>query len=48
MKVKSKDLVLIYRYSVNFCIYSGFEVNLDCICVILWYVLMKYYIWCYF
>ena len=47
MKAKSKDSVPIYRYSANFCTYSGSEANLDRTCVISWYVSMKYYIWCY-
>jgi len=47
MKAKTKDSVPIYRYSANFCTYSGSEANLDRTCVISWYVSMKYYIWCY-
>lgn len=47
MSKKSKDTVPIYRYSANFCTYTGSEENLDRTCVISWYISMKYYVWCH-
>ena len=47
MKENSKDKVPIYRYSANFCKYTGPEATLDRTCVISWYITMKYFSWCY-
>ena len=46
MKTKNKDDVPIYRYSANFCTYTGSGEILDRTCVVSWYVSMKYFIWC--
>lgn len=47
MKTKTKDQVPIFQYSANFCKYTGSEATLDRVCVISWYVSMKYFSWCH-
>ena len=46
METKNKDQVPIYRYSANFCTYTGSDEILDRTCVVSWYASMKYFAWC--